>query len=86
MDEDLANLQWISPTERFLPPKRSLEPAIDIPVSKVVGKTIYQHDPRLLKLIVKWKGNKPLDSTQPDDYLRNPAKIAELKKVLSQSI
>lgn len=66
--------------------QHKLEPAIDIPVSKIVGKTIYQHDPRLIKLICNWKRNKPMNSLEPDNFLKDEDKVIELKQVLSQPL
>jgi hypothetical protein len=79
---DLAGAKFINARERFAPPKKSLEPKVDNLVSKIVGKKIFTLDPRLLKLIVKWKGNKPQDSLEPDNFLNDPKKVQELKEVL----
>lgn len=72
-------IEFINARERFAPPPRT-EPKIDEAVSKVVGKPVRVSDPRLIKTVMGWKGNKPNDSTVPDDYLRNPEKIRELQK------
>lgn len=85
MQEDLRNVEWVGMRERFMP-KPSLEPKIDLAISKIVGKKIYQTDPRLLKLVIKWKGNKPNDSTKPDNFLQNPEFIKELRKVMETSL
>jgi hypothetical protein len=71
---------------RMFSQKAKIEPAIDIPVSQIVGRKIYQQDPRLIKLIVKWRRNKPLDSTEPDNFLKDENNIKELKETLSQSL
>ena len=71
--------------QRFIPPPK-LEPKIDEVVSKIVGKKIYQLDPRLMKLVVKWKGSKPEDSKKPDNFFKDENKIKELKKVLGGSL
>jgi hypothetical protein len=67
-------------------PARPTEPKVDNIISKIVGQKIYAQDPRLLKLIIKWKQGKSQDSMEPDNFLDDPKKIAELKKVLSQKL
>ncbi len=81
--EDLSKLDFINVRERFRPSPK-LEPKIDEEVSKIVGKKIYQLDPRLLKLIVKWKKGKPQDSMEADNYLQDPRKVNELKEILGK--
>ena len=66
--------------ERFIN-KSKLEPRVDELISQVVGRKVYAHDPRLLKLIVGWKRGKSMDSMQPDNYLQDPKKIEELKEL-----
>lgn len=82
MSEDFSNIEFISARNRFRPQTR-LEPKIDEAVSKVVGKKVYMLDPRLIKLIVRWKGNKPEDSMLPDNFLEDPKYVEELKKVFA---
>lgn len=82
---DIRQADIINQRERFGPPKR-LEPKIDEVVSKLVGRKIYQQDPRLIKLIVKWKKNKPEGSMEPDNFLKDPRKVQELKQVLNTSL
>ena len=67
-------------------PLPKLEPKVDELVSKIVGFKVYQLDPRLIKLVVKWKKGKSADSMGPDTFLENPAFIKELKEVLSGNI
>ena len=50
---------FINQNERFIVPPK-IEPSVDEIISKIVGKKIYTCDPRLLKLIVKWKKGKEL--------------------------
>ncbi len=77
----------ISARQRFgVPPKKNLEPKRDELISKIVGKPVLQSDPRLLKVIMKYKNNKPLDSKTPDNFLENPAFVKELKEVLNTSL
>lgn len=85
MDEDIKPHEWINIRERFIPPPR-LEPAVDEIISRIVGKKIYAQDPRLLKLIVKWKKGKSQDSMEPDNFLENSEFIKELKEVLSKDL
>ena len=78
-------INWNDPSinakMRVIPPKR-LEPAIDEVISRIVGKKIYQQDPRLMKLIVKWKKGKSQDSMEADNFLEDSKKIEELRSVL----
>ncbi len=83
--EDLRDVQWFSAKERFALPKR-LEPEVDREITKIVGHKIFKQDPRVLKLVVKWKANKPVDSLNADNFLENPKFIEELKKVLNANI
>lgn len=86
MDEEIKDNEWINARQRFyVPPQRRAEPPVDKLISKVVGKTIYASDPRLLSLIVKWKkqANKSDNSSTPDNFLKDPEKIKELRQVLS---
>jgi len=76
-------IEWINARERFKPAPK-LEPAVDNEISQIVGQKIYQHDPRLLKLICKWKKGKNPDSMEPDNFLQDPHKIKELKEVLNK--
>ena len=81
---DLKPEDFINIRDMNAPPKRSLEPPIDMAVSKIVGKKVYTQDPRLLKLVVKWKGNKPENSQEPDNFLYNPKFIEELKEIFNK--
>ena len=74
MEEQLA---YINAREMFLPPKKSLTPVIDPIISKIVGKNVMATDPRLLRLIVKFKNGKSQDSDIPDNFLTNPNFIKE---------
>ena len=69
-------------SSRFNPQVKK-EPKVDVEVSKIVGKKVFQNDSRVIKMIVKWKGGKPQDSMQPDNFLRDSEKIKELKKAFS---
>ena len=77
--------QWISANERFRAPKKiDLSPQIDELVSRVVGFKVFLNDPRLIQTIVKWKkqANRPDTYLEPDNYLNDPKKVEELKRVL----
>lgn len=76
---DWSNMEVINARERFMS-KQKLEPAIDMLISKIVSKKVFVQDPRLIALIRKWKQNKPENSMQPDNFLKDPEKIKELKK------
>jgi len=77
------SVPFINQRERFIiPQKKELIPKIDELVSKAVGFKVFARDPRLIKLIVKWKKGKPQDSMVPDNFLQDPKKIEELKEAL----
>ena len=85
MDElDLQPDDFINARERFAPPK-SLEPKVDTLISSVVGKKVYTTDPRVLKLIARYKSRKK-DDDEPDNFLKNPKFIQDLKHELNQSL
>lgn len=77
--------ELINAKERFNP-RPKLQPKIDEVISKIVGRKILQQDPRLIKLVVKFKGNKSEDSKRPDNFLENPNFIKELKQVMNSSL
>jgi len=82
MQDDLQGSQIITPNDRYrVLPK--LEPKVDLVISKIIGKTIYTTDPRVLSYIVKWKKGKPQDSMVSDNFLRNPEFIRGLKETLN---
>ncbi len=85
MDYNFTASDLINQRERFRVASK-LEPAIDEIVSKIVGKKIYQRDPRLIKLVIKWKGNKSENSMEQDNFFDDPKRIAELKSVLNGNI
>jgi len=82
------NIDWSNPLINFkniiVPPKKSIEPKVDEIVSKIVGKKIYTHDPRLIKLVVKWRKRKSID--EDDNFLKNPYFIKELKETLKGNL
>lgn len=73
--------QWVNANQRFTPPPPKLALKIDVLISKIIGKTVYMQDPRLIRLIVKWKRKKKGDDDMPDNYLDDPIKVKELKEV-----
>ena len=82
-DYSIKANDWIPAGSRFyVPQKANLEPKIDELVSQAVGKKVYMLDPRLLKLVVKWKkeSGKDEDSNVSDNFLQDPRKISELKE------
>ena len=66
-------------------------PKIDKDVSEIVGKAIAVNDPRLIKLAAKWKNDNGSSNTDEsgvrspsmDNHLKDPSKIADLKRVLN---
>ena len=69
----------------FAPKPKKQEPPIDREVSKIVGKKVMINDPKLVKLAMKWRGNKPVDGREPpDNHLKDERKIKELKELLSK--
>jgi hypothetical protein len=85
MNYDFNPQEALNAKQMYIPPKKKLEPKIDWAVSKIVGKKILALDPRLMRLIVKWKKQKK-DLDKPDNFLKDPKKIEELKKVLGGSL
>lgn len=85
MDEyDVKSNEWINARERFMP-KKIVQPRIDMLITKIVGKPVYNSDPRLIKLIVKYKKHKN-NENEPDDFIHNPKFIKELHQVFSQKL
>lgn len=82
MDINWQNIEVINASDRFKPASR-LVPPVDELVSQIVGRRVFSTDPRLIKLIVKWRKNKPLDSMEPDRFLDDPRKVEELKQVFT---
>lgn len=83
---ELSQSDFINSRSRFIPEIRSIEPKIDHEVSKIVGRKVLAQDPKLIRLIIKWKAGKPQDSIVPDNFLKDPEKIKELKDVFKQSL
>jgi len=55
------------------------EPVIDKLVSEKVGKPVRATDPRLIKLIVKWK-QAVGESNTPNNFMDNPEFVKELQE------
>ena len=84
---DFNPKEIVNVRDRFnIPPKKNLEPKRDDLISRILGKPILQSDPRLLRLIVKYKNGKKGDSTQPDNFLENPKFIKELKEEFNKGL
>jgi hypothetical protein len=73
---DIKPNEWIRPGQIEIKPKR--EPLPDPQVSQIVGKRVNVNDPKLVKLVLKWRNQK--DPNQPDNFLKDPKKIKELKE------
>lgn len=81
MSDDFSAEDLINVNERYNVAQKK-EPVKDQAVSEIVGKDIYITNPRLIKLVAKWKAEKG-DDESPDNFLEDPAKVEELKKELS---
>lgn len=81
--DDIQESEWINAKRAFIrqPRKPNSNPPIDMEVSKAVGFNVRAGDPRLIKKIVEWKQRK--DPETQDQFLRDPRKVEELKKILS---
>lgn len=73
-------------TKQMNMPRPITKPKVDVIVSKIVGKTIYMTDPRLLKLVMKWKRAKQGGEDEDDNFLKDPRKVQELKDVLGGNL
>lgn len=73
--KDLININTMNNVS-----SKSKEKKIDKLVSEAVGKTIYINNPTLIQKLVEWKKAKKDD--EPDNFLDDPAKVEELKKIL----
>ena len=88
MEDDLKDAIIITPRDLNKQVKK-LEPVVDEVISRIVGFKVYQLDPRIIKLVVKFRKEKlqrKLDSDEPDNFLENPTFIKELKEVLNKSL
>ena len=71
---------WIKYSDRYnLKPKT--EPTIDKEVSQIVGKKVFVNDPRLIKLVIKWRNSKHPDNF--DNFLHSEEHREELKRVFN---
>ncbi len=62
-----------------------IAPKIDKEVSQAVGFSVPVNNSKLIKLVAQWKRKGGLDESpkQMDNFLKDPSKIAELKRVLN---
>ena len=74
----------INAREMYALPKK-LAPKVDEEISKIVGKQVLGRDPRLIGLIVKYQKKKD-DPEVPDNFLKNPKFITELKEVFDSTL
>lgn len=84
MDYGFRKEDLINHRERFNP-GRKLEPVLDTIATEIVKQPVYTTDPRLLKVVAKFKQAKK-DPDAPDNFLQNPKFIEELKKAFSQPL
>lgn len=86
----IDDINWNDPKIRhnFVENKSPHEPAIDEPVSQVLGFKVYMRDPRLINLVVAWKKklNKSSDNREPDNFLQNPKFLEELREVFKKPL
>lgn len=82
-DYNFTKADIINANERFNVGGKGKILKVDEAVSKVVGRKVFINNPKLIKLVAKWKGNKPENSTEPDNFLKDPEKVKELKAELS---
>jgi hypothetical protein len=74
-----------SPAQAKMPQGVKREQKFDETVSQIVGKPVLANDPRLIRLVVKWKNNtgNSVDTDVSDDFLQRPECLAELKEVFN---
>lgn len=62
---------------------RPQPPAIDKEVSKIVGKEVRVNDPRLIKIVAKWREGSNFENVNKNDnHLDDAAKREDLKRAL----
>ena len=79
MSDNVSPNDYININERFRATTK-LVPKVDELISRLIGVKVFVHDPRLIRLIVKWKKGKLENSMEPDNFLENPEFIKELKE------
>ena len=83
MENEFEGLDWINARNvgraQARPPT---PPKVDKEISDIVGKIVYINDPRLIKLVIKWKRAKD-DPEEKDEFLKDGARITELKRVFN---
>ena len=79
----MTNYNWISARSMGQTNLKRKEPQVDREVSKIVGQKILANDQRLLKLVVGFKRSKDPDDLKPDNLMRNPKFLTELKKTFN---
>ena len=82
----MEKIDWISSREAFKPAIRpKVEPKIDKEVSKAVGFNVPVNNSKLIKMVASWKQQGGLDDTpqKMDNFLKDPSKVEELKRVLN---
>jgi hypothetical protein len=82
-DFSINGAEQINIRDRFIAPKVYV-PKVDEVISKIVGRPVYAQDPKLVKLIVGWRKSKPLDSLEPDNFLKDPEKVKQLIEIFNQ--
>ena len=82
----MEKLDWINAREMHIPKARSIKPPVDKIISEIVGHEVYTTDPRILKVVTKFKQMKKGNDDTPDNLSMNPHFIKELKEVFAQPI
>jgi hypothetical protein len=81
----MEELQWINARE-LGQPKPRLEPPIDKLISNIVGFKVYTTDPRILKVVVRFKRMKQGEEDMPDNFIENPQFIKAIKEAFNVSL
>lgn len=82
MNDEIKPNEWINSKQAFMKtrPKPNSAPPLDMEVSKAVGFNVRLGDPRVIKKVAEWRRNK--DPEQQDNFMRDPRKVEELKRIL----
>ena len=81
MEDEIRANEWINANQAGRPEIRpKAPPKVDNELSKLVGHKIMVNDQRVIKKVAEWRRSK--DPEKPDNFLKDPQKVAELKKIL----
>lgn len=85
MSEDwrIKPSEWINARSIGKAETKPVEPPkIDPEVSQIVGKPIAVNDPRLVRLVNKWRLARP-NNDDFDEFIKDAAKVDELRKTFN---